>query len=194
MAWIVGVLERNAVIRDGVLGILETAEVRLTLTQPHAVRIDAEGAGGHLDDLVEICERRCEVLDELSGDFSSCGNRIQRVSRWRQLRSDGSGRFDGDGLRQPADAEGDRKILRYSSFYLNPAAAGRESRRRHLYDVGTGGEAADREGSLSVRGQGTRDTIRGSHGHGGPGNRFPGLVDNGSGDYGLRLSTQFKRS
>src|SRR5271156_1816642 len=65
---VVGVLERNAVVRDGIFAVDKTAECGVALPQSDAVGADAEGTWNDLHEFRKVGNRRCEVVDEVTGN------------------------------------------------------------------------------------------------------------------------------
>jgi hypothetical protein len=74
----VGVVEGDAVEVDVVVAVGEAAEVGLGLAEAGAVAVGGEGAGGHLDGLAVVGQRRGEVVDERLGDLGAGGVLIEQ--------------------------------------------------------------------------------------------------------------------
>jgi hypothetical protein len=134
MRGIVGVLKRNSVEGHGVLAIFNTPEKRFALAEPHAVAVDTEGAGRHLDRLVEIGKRRREVLQELRGDLGSGRSRVKRVAGRRELRRERSDSFNVDRLGLGSEAQGDGEIRRDSAGDLQSGAIRLSKAGRGYFD------------------------------------------------------------
>src|SRR5207248_6462719 len=98
----------DAVIGHVILTVFKTAEIRFGLAQSDAVRIDAEGAGRHLEDLAKIGDGRGEVLNELRADLGFRGSGIERVARGCELGRERSTGFYRYGLGEVRNLERDR--------------------------------------------------------------------------------------
>src|SRR5579862_3962169 len=148
----VRVFERNAVEGNGVLTVLEAAEVGLALPEADSIWVEAECAGSVINDLGEIRDRRNKVLDEDGADlrFGACG--VKSIPGRRGVHRKRNCLLYGDRLRNRIDVERNREILRSGSCNGDSQAGVQcKTGRGRFHRVRPWGQSGGCEMALGVR-------------------------------------------
>src|SRR5271166_1016928 len=134
----VGVFEGNTVEGNGVLAVLETAEVGFALPEADPVWVEAECARRIIYYLGEVGDRINKILDEDRADHCYGGNGVESIAGGRGVGREGNRLLNGDRLRNGIDIEGNRKIR----GSLDTEAGIQSKTRRGGFDgEGAGGES-----------------------------------------------------